>query len=137
MYFAAGCEFELIEPNCFAGSPGRNEITLRLRRAMGMWLSMESDGLRIDAFNALDPASEQFFDLVAVGAATDAASGRGVAMLETMDVVDQAMAFRVPTPGLWRVIVPPLVGYEPVAPFEVTIERGVMLKHAIALRKAR
>ncbi len=118
-------EFEPIEPSVFVVRPGHNELTVRMRRATGVMLSLELDGIVIDW-----PEDTRWSIALA---AVDGSRCEVTPAFSRDDVV----AFRVPAPGRWRVTVPPLAGYEAVAPFEITLERGVMLKRSIALRRSR
>jgi len=139
--------YEPLESSLFTVAPGANEITIRLRRATGVVLSFEIDGVKIDWREVKLKSTASGHSVTRSSPSTE--SGSRSITLEAVDgsqaavsaaawsIPDDALTFRVPAPGRWRVTVPPLADYEPVAPFDLVIERGVMVKHAIALRKAR
>ncbi len=118
-------ELEPVEPRFFTVLPGRNEITVRLRRATGLRLSLEVDGYKIEW-----PGGAAWLVVL------DAVYGGQPDVTAALSS-DDVLTFRVPAPGSWRITVPSLAGYEPVAPFVLVLERGVMLEHTIVLRKTR
>jgi hypothetical protein len=102
--------------------PGDNEFTLRVRRAFGFFVHFEVDGRKIDC-----PRD-------ATKIRIEPEEGEPIA-IEVRTFQDDGFFVRAPSAGRWRVVVPPLAGYEPVDPVEVTLQAGVIERLAIPLRR--
>ncbi len=115
--------WELAEPSPYlAVRPGDNEFTLRVRRAFGFFLRFEVDGRKVDC-----PRDATTIRI-------EPEEGEPIA-IEVRTFQDDGFFVRTPSAGRWRVVVPPLAGYEPVDPVEVTLQGGVIERLAIPLRR--
>lgn len=102
--------------------PGDNEFTVRVRRAFGFFVHFEVDGRKIDC--PRDATSIRI----------EPEEGEPIA-IAVRTFQDDGFFVRAPSAGRWRVVVPPLAGYEPVDPIEVTLQGGVIERLAIPLRR--
>jgi hypothetical protein len=104
--------------------PGDNEITLRARRSYAASIVFKERG----AWVACPPDLQRRITVEAIdgeGRGREHGSGRMLTHL----VVDQ--------PGRYRVTVPALDGYEPIAPFEIVIAASAPNEHVVELVKKR
>jgi hypothetical protein len=115
--------WELCEPTPFLTvRPGSNEFTIHVQRATGVLLRFEVDGKRIE------------WPRDATTIRVEPAEGEPIG-IAVHDLEKDGLFVRAPSVGRWRVVVPPLAGYEPVDPIDVTSQTGTIERLAIPLRR--
>jgi len=115
--------WELCEPTPFlAVRPGSNELTIHVQRATGVVLRFEVGGKRID------------WPRDATTIRVEPAEGEP-SVIDVRNLDKDGLFVRAPSAGRWRIVVPPLAGYEPVDPVEVTSQPGAIERLAIPLRR--
>ena len=117
-------EFEDLVPAVVVAKPGNNEFIYRVGHRTALELSFAVNGAPIDWPAEIAPPTK----LIEVDGTHPpvgpVARSNGTHF------------YAVPSPGRWRVELPPLEGFEPVAPFELTLDKGVVTKRVIELRRA-
>jgi hypothetical protein len=115
--------FELVAPNPYVTvHPGFNELTLRVQRASGVLLHFEVDGRRIGW-----PSDAGLLHV-------EPPEGEAIRMA-VRSVQDEGVFVPTPSAGRWRLLLPSLKGYEPVAPIDLTAEPRTVRHVAIPLRR--
>jgi hypothetical protein len=116
-------DFEVVEPDPIEIHPGRNELTLHVRRLPGVVLEFTYDGWRVPWTRELS------IDATPV-------EHEGESRGESTDDAENVVLL-VSRPGKYRVTVPAVAGFEIVPPFDVDIADGVYAHRAIELQRMR
>jgi hypothetical protein len=109
---------------CVLLNPGTNDFTITLERACGLLLSLKDEGMTM-----------AWPDQARYGIQVERLDGEG--REQSSGGEENAAYVAVSSPGRYRVTVPDIAGFEPVAPFEVQIKRAEFVEHEIALRRRR
>jgi len=116
-------EFELIESDPIEIHPGKNELTLHVRRLPGVVLEFAYDGWRVPWTN--DSSLE-----------ATPVDHEGEFLRESTDDAENVVLL-VSRPGKYRVTIPAVAGFEIVPPFDVDVADGVYAHRTIELQRKR
>jgi hypothetical protein len=119
-----GVEHELVSDRFTSLVAGPNEITLRVRRNCGVVLYLEDGSHRI----AWDDQVQWAVSLVRVDGDLRVRGAMGGSE-------SHGAYYVVDAPGAYRVTIPPLAGFEPIAPFEVNVPPAGFAEHVVELTR--
>jgi hypothetical protein len=102
--------------------PGEQELVARVHPIGGASLALSADGKPVEV-------GRRVVDAIAVAPV----GGSGRCLWKRLR--DRRAAFAVDRPGRYVVTLPAITGYEPVAPFEVDVDVGTLVKVPVELRR--
>lgn len=108
----------------FDVQPGNAELVMRVRRHFGVMMFLEHEGARVSWGDV------GLHDVTLSSPSGFVDEGRG-------QTREDGFYLWVAEPGTYRVEIPEVPGFEPVAPFEVVVPAGTIAEHTVQLRLPR
>lgn len=103
-------------------APGRSDFTFKLERSCGVLLRLRYAGSHVDWDPSIEPS------VIPLG------GGGESRLISRLDA--KSIRVEVPLPGWFRIRLPEISGFEPIAPFDLLVPEAQFLRHTIELTRA-